>query len=292
VAEALIACRFLHFVAAMVLFGTSIFACWLVPEGLRPAVERPLRRLAGVALLVAVATAVLWLLLESAGIAGAWGGMVDPDTLWGVLSATEFGRVWDGRLLLGALLLGSLVVRLAGRWPVLALLSGLFLASLGRVGHAAMDAGTLGVLHRLNHAVHLLAGANWAGALLPLWICLRAGREPGREADLATLLRRFSGSGHVAVALVLASGVTDTFLDLGHLPLDFASPYQAMLAAKIALVGVMVLIALRNRYLVMPRLRGARPEALRQLVRGTVAELVLGGLVIALVSAFATFDPR
>ena len=138
----------------------------------------------------------------------------------------------------------------------------------------------------------VLAAAMWVGALVPLWVCLRLGRKATHEADLATVLRRFSGSGHMAVALVLLSGIVDTYLVLGHAPLDFSSPYQTLLAAKIALVGFMVLIAIVNRYVVVPRQARGESSGLRMLVRGTIAEIVLGGGVIALVSAFATFDPR
>ena len=97
--------------------------------------------------------------------------------------------------------------------------------------------------------------------------------------------------GGLAVAATLVTGVVNTWLVLGAWPLDFASPYQALLALKIALVMAMVGIALYNRYVSTPRLAGTPERAARALVRGTIAEIVLGTGIIALVSAFATFDP-
>ncbi len=47
----------------------------------------------------------------------------------------------------------------------------------------------------------------------------------------------------------------------------------------------MLSIALLNRYVLTPRL------AVRGLVIGTSAELLLGAAIVALVSAFATYDP-
>jgi putative copper export protein len=52
----------------------------------------------------------------------------------------------------------------------------------------------------------------------------------------------------------------------------------------------MMTIALVNRYVTVPRLFKG-PAAFRGLVAGTIAEIVIGATVIALVSAFATFDP-
>ena len=102
--------------------------------------------------------------------------------------------------------------------------------------------------------------------------------------------RRFSGVGHVAVAIVLLTGIVNTMLILGGLPTNFASPYQLLLAIKIALVLLMIGVALVNRYVAVPRL-ARTPWALRGIVIGTCTEMLLGGIVVALVSAFATFDP-
>ena len=67
-------------------------------------------------------------------------------------------------------------------------------------------------------------------------------------------LRRFSAVGHGAVAVVIVTGIVNTGLILGHWPSDWNSPYQALLMIKIALVIAMALLALLNRYAVVPRL--------------------------------------
>src|SRR5665213_2265046 len=134
----------------MFLVGASTFLWWLVPEQLRQAAERPLWRLSVIAILVAAVTAVAWLLLEAGQIAGDWADMVDLDTLSGVLFDTEFGQAWIWRLLLAILLLACFAFPRRRRWQALALASGLFLASLGFVGHATIDGGVLGLGHRLN----------------------------------------------------------------------------------------------------------------------------------------------
>lgn len=80
-------------------------------------------------------------------------------------------------------------------------------------------------------------------------------------------LRRFSMAGHLAVALVIATGAANTALILGKLPVNQTSPYQLLLAAKIILVFAMSAIALINRYVFVPQLvrgpNGPLPESVR-----------------------------
>ena len=59
---------------------------------------------------------------------------------------------------------------------------------------------------------------------------------------------------------------------------------------KILTVTAMVMLALYNRYRLVPR-PSLGPIAALALKRNTVIEIVLGGAVLALVSAFATFEP-
>ncbi|HVX81110.1 MAG TPA: copper homeostasis membrane protein CopD [Devosiaceae bacterium] len=290
-ADVLIACRFVHFAAALLLVGTGTFGLWLIPEDLRRATGPSLWRLLRVAAVLAILTTLLWLLLEAAELGDGWPSAIDPATLGAVLTMTSFGHVWIARLLLALLLAAAFALPGRARWAGVSLVGVLLLASLGLVGHAADKSGPLGDLQRLNHATHLLAAAGWVGALPPLWICLRRRRDKALVPAVAEMLQRFSISGHIAVALVLVTGLLDTQLILGRWPTDMSQPYQVLLAAKIALVALMVLIALANRYQVVPTLDADRPGALDRLIRGTVAEIVLSAGVVALVSAFGTLDP-
>ena len=61
-------------------------------------------------------------------------------------------------LILAAALVAVVVFGPRDRWAPTAVASAALLASLGLVGHAAMQTGAEGVLHRGNHAVHLLDG--------------------------------------------------------------------------------------------------------------------------------------
>jgi putative copper resistance protein D len=290
--SALAATRFLHFSATMLLFGANGFLWGLAPPGLARQLATPIRRASAAALAVAALSALAWLALEAGAMGEGWRDMVDPGTLSAVAFDTAFGRLWLARLALAALLAAALAFWPRRRFGAVAFIAGLLLASLALTGHAAMQTGLAGALQRANHAVHLLAAGAWLGALPPLLLCLRhlaSGDEMRGEAGAA--LRRFSGLGHVAVALVVATGIVNAALILGLRPPTLASPYQRLLAAKTAIVAGMIGVALYNRYALTPRIRRGSPAALDALCRATLAEIALGLVVLALVSLFALLPP-
>lgn len=284
----LIGVRFLHFGAAMLLLGIAAFEAGLLPPALRTRFSW-WRGVRAVLVALLVVTGALWFMLEAASFGNGWADALNPELLASVATDTSFGQVWVIRLGLIGLLVPALWLRGRAGHASFALLVAAVLGSLGFVGHAAMQDGTEGGLHRLNHVVHLLASGFWVGSLPPLLACLLAMRRDAANATIA--LRRFSGLGHLAVAATLVTGVVNVWLVLGTWPLDFTSPYQELLALKVVLVAAMAGIALYNRYVSTPRLVAMPERAARALVRGTISEIVLGAGIIALVSAFATFDP-
>ena len=101
---ALALCRFAHFLAAMLAFGMSAYLWAYAPERLRLALSPVVRRLALIASLVALITAIAWLALESASMADDWSAAVDPDAIGAVLTDTAFGHAWAAHLVLAAAL--------------------------------------------------------------------------------------------------------------------------------------------------------------------------------------------
>lgn len=288
--DPLIAIRFVHYGVAMLLFGASAFETVLAPPALRLALPRPRSWAAPLALL-SLLTALLWLLGEAADIGNGWPDALNPALLASILTATPFGVAWIVHLGLALLLVPACLLDRPGVAAVRLVLAALLLTSLALVDHAAMDEGAIGLLHRGNDMLHLLAAGFWLGALPPLLYDLALLRRRDTADSARDALARFSGLGHVAVAIVLLTGVANAQLILGHLPDDISSPYQALLLGKIAVVLLMVLIALANRYLLTPRLAAHPARTTRALAIGTLGEIALGVVVIALVSAFGTFDP-
>jgi copper resistance protein D len=287
---ALALCRFAHFMATMLAFGMSAYLWAYARERLKLALSPIARRLALIMGLVALITAVVWLALESASMADDLSAATDPEAIGAVLADTAFGHVWAAHLVLAAALVAVVAFGPRARWAATSLVSGALLASLGLVGHAAMQSGAEGVLHRANHAVHLLTTGAWIGGLVPFAMCLSAYERDDLRKDALRAMTGFSFWGQLIVAAIVLTGVANIALTSGRPPIPPATPYRALLVAKIILVAIMIALALFNRFVLAPRLK-ASATALTALRLTSAAEIALGSLVVALVSVFALLDP-
>jgi copper resistance protein D len=286
---ALAICRFAHFLAAMLAFGVSAYFWAYTPERLRVALSPAARPVALIASLVVLITAIAWLALESASMADDWNAAVDPEQIGAVLTDTAFGRVWAAHLVLAAALVAVVAFSRAG-WAATSLVSAALLASLGLVGHAAMQTGAEGVLHRANHAVHLVATGAWIGGLVPFVMCLRAYQRDDLRKDAVRAMAAFSYWGQFIVAAIVLTGAVNIALTSHRPPIPPTTPYRALLIAKLVVVAVMILLALINRFVLAPRLKTSA-NALATLRATSLAEIALGCVVVALVSVFALLDP-
>ena len=229
--------------------------------------------------------------LQAASIGDGWRDGFDVDTFGAVLFETTIGRALLMQIVTAGFLAATLALPVRRRSAATALAAALGLISLTFGGHAVMDLGWLAIAHRVNDALHLLSAGAWFGALLPFVAVMRRLNDPGQRADAMMALRRFSSVGHGAVALVVLTGIANTALIVGGWPFDPASSYQRLLLAKIAIVGSMIVLALTNRYAVVPRLRLDPHFAQRTIRRIAVAEAGLALCAIMLVAWFGLLDP-
>ena len=290
VVAALAFCRFAQDAAALMLWGAAAFLVGLVPPGLAAEVAVRLRAGADAAIALAVVATIARLPAEAAAIGSGWPDALDPATLRAVAFETSAGLSWQVQAVAAASLLLAPVLPPRGRLVLVTAASGLMLAATSLTGHAVMQEGPIGALHRANDVLHVLAAGAWLGALAPVLVILQDLDAPERRRDAMLALRRFSRAGHGAVALVLLSGTANAVLTLGRWPMDLRSPYDVLLDLKIICVAAMVGLAVLNRYVFVPRL--SRDRAANQaLRRGTLAEFPLGFAAIALVAVFGLLDP-
>jgi copper resistance protein D len=275
--------------AAITAYGVSGFIACIVPNRLGQVIAVSSNFVIVIATSLAVLSTLAWLPIEAAMIGDSWQSAVDRSTLSALLFDTAMGKAWLVRLALALLLTAALPWRSASM--IRLALSGLLLASLALTGHAVMDEGARGGLHILNDALHVLAGGAWLGSLLALPACLDRLRDPAFCTEAKIALRRFSSAGHLAVALVIATGIADTVLVLQRWPTDLTSPYQMLLVAKIACVAGMTGLALMNRYIFVPGMSTQPDRAILRIRNGTYAELALGAGVLALVAFLGILDP-
>ncbi|TPJ35203.1 copper homeostasis membrane protein CopD [Mesorhizobium sp. B2-8-3] len=287
----LMACRFVHDAALMLLWGGFGYLATLVPRRLaEPVAERlTIFRLTAVSL--ALVTTCAALPLQAAMIGDGWPDAVNGQVLGDILVSTSVGKAWLWQLsAAGALAIAqSASARLVPM--ATAATAALALASLALTGHAVMQDGWQGVVHPLNDILHLLAAGAWFGALLPLVLVLARFGRPAFRAETATALRRFSTAGHWAVALAILSGIGNSLFIVGW-PFGWSSTYRALLTAKIAVVLVMTSVAILNRYRFVPRIGRDRASALAAIRTGTLVEIGLGLAAILLVAIFGMLDPN
>src|SRR5580704_11084288 len=189
--EALYACRFVQFTAVMLIFGTAAFRVYAFADSDSRTASSILAEfdawfgnVALAAALVALISAMALVLCQAAAMAGSPAAAVDYASVSAVLLETRFGRVWCWHLLLAAILVLVCLGRHPRR-PVVLLLSLGLLASLGWVGHAAMDDGSARIAHEINQSMHLLAAGLWLGGLVPLAWLLRRARAAQRDAGIS-----------------------------------------------------------------------------------------------------------
>lgn len=294
--------RFLQFTALTVLFGAVLFRFQAIDEqhaspSALATLDRWLWRLAMSCAVIALASALGWLVATATDMIGDLAGALTISGLRTVLTETRFGLVWEWRIAILLVLIVVLVLAHFGQTPnparaSVAVLAGFALATLSGVGHAVMNSGTAGVVHQFADAVHLFSAAAWLGGLVVL-LRLFASTDSGLATIGVHALPLFSAMAVIAVALVVSSGIVNAVLLLDSPAALIATTYGRLLVAKIILVLGMIALGAINRQVLMPRIAessGARGAS--GLVRSVAVEIGLGLAVLAIVGALGTVSPE
>lgn len=154
----------------------------------------------------------------------------------------------------------------------------LLLASFTIAGHIAV----LDLVAKMSIVLHLLAVGVWVGAFVPLlYLCLSSDGE-----SLADAMKGFGDMVGYCLLILFAAGLI-LVLKLFHTPGELiATPYGVTLLIKLALVGILLLVAAGNRFVLVPRmLAGAGPGGLAGAIR---IEIVIAAAILAVTSYLAT----
>lgn len=257
-----------------------------------------------------VAGAVLGLLLSvvalallAASMAGTPPWPIDRDSVGALLSGSAMGAAWKARM--GALVMaGCAGAVAAGRGAglgVVALASGVALATLAWAGHGAMDEGATGWAHLVADILHLLSAGAWVGALLGLVLLVT---RPAAQVDAAHLtlthraLHGFGTVGTVVVGTIVLTGLVNAWLLVGPgnvLALG-ATLYGRLLLAKLGLFTAMLGLASLNRFRLTPSFERSIASAdhrgaLRALRASLAVETACVVVILALVAWLGTLEP-
>ncbi len=289
--------RALHVAGALLLFGTLV--CLLLPpradaSGVAQWRQRWLRA----ALLLSIVTLML-----GAGVLAVQVARVESQAPWlevvrRLLGESRFGAVWLARellLLVTCLLLAIQLARIApGPTGMLAMIaSGAALGIAPLSGHSAAIEPAVPAVAA--HALHLLAAGAWWGALPALGMLLRLSTSGGAEPGAAVnTLARFSSLALPLMGAILISGALLAVTHVERWPALLATQYGALLAAKLLLLLLVLAMAARLRWRMLPALQASADAGFaRRCVQWTVAEcLVAAGIVLVAAQLGQTVPAR
>jgi putative copper resistance protein D len=299
----MIVVRAIHFAASAVTAGALMFRAVVAEPALRSQrdasaiVQSQIRGVAWISLAVAMVSGLTAVLLLTMSLSGeSLGEAVMSGALRDVLNLTQFGWVSQIRLALAIILAACLAFdRLApARWLALGSALG-FIIAIAWTGHAGSTPYKLGDLHLAADALHLVAAAAWVGGLPSLVLLLAAarGNKALAGASLAqAAAQSFSTLGVVSVGTLLLSGIVNAWILVGSFRGLLFNGYGIVLMLKLAVFALMLGFAAVNRFWLTPRLAGSPDDAaLRQLMRNSIIEIVLGFLIFAIVGVLGTLHP-
>jgi putative copper resistance protein D len=311
----LVAARAVHFGAAIVLFGETLFALLAsgYTEEVKPptesvSVHRRLLRVGTWAWCAMAASGACWLALVSVQMSGRpLEEAASYSDLALVLGATTFGQAWSVRALLALVL--------AAMWPILqanplprgrrtwlasVVISGALLAGLAWSGHANIEVGVESWAHHVSDVAHLLAVGGWLGGL-PALAALVGGlvQSPTARAvhECAKVTARFGNWAALCVGVIVVTGIVNTCYLLPDARALLETSYGNLLLLKVLVFSTMLAIAAVNRTRLTVSLRAdsedaaARLDAAGRLRRNVLMEQALGAIVIVLVAELGVTPP-
>ncbi|OHC91739.1 MAG: copper resistance protein CopD [Sphingomonadales bacterium RIFCSPHIGHO2_01_FULL_65_20] len=286
--------RLVQYAGAVVLLGAPLFLLYGLREADGLALGWPRRILIFASAMVALSAGAA-LVAQTAVMAGSIAEGLKPSSLGFMITGTILGPAFLIRSGVAALALVVLTFVRPSRlvWILVSLAGLIVSASFAWTGHGAATEGPGHYPHLAAAILHSYGAAVWLGALVVLLI-LTLGHKASPAADrtLYQALHGFSGVGTASVAVLVLSGLVNSWFMVGpdRLAGLFTTSYGLLLSAKLALFGLMLALAAANRFHLTPSLANALadPWALTQAVSRLKRSLVLETLIaLALLCAVA-----
>lgn len=210
-------------------------------------------------------------------------GAFDPIMLE-VMWDSPVGDVALARMLMSAIAIVTLLAALVKQIPLLALratmtvlvIYGLYSFTL--VGHIAEK----GLADKLIMATHVAIMGWWFGALLPLkMVCQHFSAE-----DTKTIMTDFGRAAGYLVTILVLLGIYMAYT-LFTSPEDLVqSQYGLTFLSKMLIVGLLLLLAARHRFVLVPTMRNADDKA--QLKRSINIEILLAFALLLITSGLTS----
>jgi len=264
--------RAVFLAATFLCIGGLIFV--FVVRGARPL--WPVIRRAG---LIGIVTAIAGIFLQGGVLLDAADAQPWNGEIWGVGFASTRGQA----LALAAVGLLLCMVRLL---PIAVIGVIAVIASFALSGHAATANPTWIAIPTL--LLHVGAVAFWLGSFAPLLAAL-----PKAHAVRMGIFRRFSDLAMVLVPQLVLAGIILAILQIRTPDAFFASTYGLLLVLKLCFVGLLLVIAICNRWILLPEMIDNIDGHAGRFRRAVQGELALGFAVLCATAFLSqTVPPR
>ncbi|MDI7776551.1 copper homeostasis membrane protein CopD [Asticcacaulis sp. EMRT-3] len=296
--------RFVQYAGATGLFGAALFYLTLLPpkgNASASALRWPKPLLVGSSLLLFLG-ALLSLAAQAATMNGITLDKLDIPSVSVVLTDTHWGHAIAARIALSFVTFLTVIIIKPSRclWQVTCLLGVVLLASFAWTGHGASTEGAGGWVHLIADIAHMIAAGVWLGALAAFLalLCLPKAQDLEQQTALFDALKNFSGMGSALVAVLVVSGLINSYFLIGvsHIGQIFQSTYGILLTIKVIIFAGMLILAGLNRFRLTPALEislaaNDTTGAIKALRRSLILETLAGLAVLALVAAFGMMEP-
>jgi putative copper resistance protein D len=301
---AVIVFRFFQYCGATILLGSSLFFIYGLPKTgpCAASTQRWPKLLIILSSAVLIISAVMGLISQTGLLAGSFGEGLKLANLQAVVTQMNFGwsNITRALIAMTALISVTALKPSSVLWTWCSILGVIVCSSFAWMGHGAATPGAGGYFHLLADIAHSLAAAVWIGALVVFVFWLWSGQSSAAtDLELHDSLRAFSGIGSAAVAVLVVTGLINSWFLVGvdRLSEAWTTLYAQVLIAKLAVFIGMLGLAASNRYRLTPALGsaldsgGARSKALTALKVILVSETLAAFIVFALVAWLGTLAP-
>lgn len=210
------------------------------------------------------------------GVAGMFDGFMHELLWFSPIGESVLWRVAGfGLVLLGSRLILSTTLKIRQlAWAIVLSGTVLLATAFSTLGHST----ELNFFSQSMVFLHVVIIGSWVGAFYPLWrLCSVANVK-----ELQLIMDKFGQLGIGIVALVVVSGGS-LLWQLFDKPSEFiTSGYGQAMLLKLSLVCVILLIAARHKFILVPSLTNQNdPIAARKLQKSIALEVVVGVLILA-----------
>ncbi|MEB9896185.1 CopD family protein, partial [Bacillus cereus] len=252
------------------------------------------------AFLYALTYAAHMLLLAAQLTPAGSGASSMASTAWTLAVSTRVGLTDGARILLAAVLCGTLLMGRRSPHRPMAVLRCLLLLGLALTfpltGHAVSGSPLQAAAAVVSHALHFATAGIWFGGLAGLLLVTRSlRRKPDADAfaEAGRLWSGFSAAALPFTVITVVTGLVLAVMHVGSWEALYASPYGQTLLVKSALYAGVLVIAAFHRFLWLPAFvkQEGDPERVRVFLRGVSLEAACGAVIFIIAGMLSTGMP-